>query len=260
VRSGRCFGRRSDDGDGSRAVSALSGERGREIWDGQQWQGPLSVSAGRDLRAEVYAGIGVSGVLARGEAANCRDDAQREWHWGYRARAAGRPDHGAQGIKKKAAALSPVNKGVVAGCCPDTITVEVRRVEAAEVDEMGSFVGSKAHQRWVWHAIDHLTGVVLASVFGNRADAGFWQLQQLLQPFGLVHFYTDAAGVYDHHLPAPAHTVGKLDTQQIERKHLTLRTRIKRLARKTICFSKSVFMPDTVMGLFVNRYAFGTPV
>jgi insertion element IS1 protein InsB len=140
------------------------------------------------------------------------------------------------------------------------MTVEIRRVEAAEVDEMWSFVGSKAHQRWLWHAIDPLTGVVLAYVFGSRADEVFVELQKLLKPFGLEHFYTDAAGVYARHLPAPAHTVGKLHTQQIERKHLTLRTRIKRLARKTICFSKSVFMHDTVIGLFVNRYEFGTPV
>jgi insertion element IS1 protein InsB len=66
--------------------------------------------------------------------------------------------------------------------------------------------------------------------------------------------------VYDRQLPTAAHTVGKVYTQQIERKHLTLRTRLKRLARKTICFSKSVFMHDTVIGLFVNRYEFGTPI
>ena len=125
---------------------------------------------------------------------------------------------------------------------------------------MWSFVGSKAHQRWLWHAIDHLTGVVLAYVLGSRADEVFVQLQKLLKPFGLVHFYTDAAGVYDRHLSTSAHTVGKIYTQQIERKHLTLRTRIKRLARKTICFSKSVPMHDTVIGLFMNRYEFGTPV
>jgi len=133
-------------------------------------------------------------------------------------------------------------------------------VEAAEVDEMWSFVQNKAHQRWLWHAIDHLTGVVLAYAFGSRADAVFVELKKLLEPFGLEHFYTDAAGVYKRHLPAPAHTVGKMHTQQIERKHLTLRTRIKRLARKTLCFSKSVLMHDTVIGLFVNRYEFGTSV
>ena len=39
--------------------------------------------------------------------------------------------------------------------------------------------------------------------------------------------------------------------------HLTIRTRIKRLARKTICFSKSIQMHNIVIGLFVNRYEFG---
>jgi insertion element IS1 protein InsB len=133
-------------------------------------------------------------------------------------------------------------------------------VEAAEIDERWSFVQSKAPQRWLWHAIDHLTGVVLAYPFGSRADEVFVELKKLRNPFGLGHFYTDAAGVYDRHLPATTHTVGKLHTQKIERKHLTLRTRIKRLARKTICFSKSVFMHDTVIGLFVNRYEFGAPI
>ena len=163
-------------------------------------------------------------------------------------------------MKNKASALSPVNKSVVEGCCPEAIPGEIRRVAAAEVDELWSFVQSKAHQRWLWHAIAHLTGGVLAYVFGSRAAEVFGEWQKLLKPFGLVHFYTDAAGVYDRHLPATAHTVGKVHTQQIERKPLTLRTRIKRLARKTICFSKSVFMHDTVIGLFVNRYEFGTPV
>jgi insertion element IS1 protein InsB len=125
---------------------------------------------------------------------------------------------------------------------------------------MWSFVGRKAQKRWLWHAIDHLTGVVLAYVFGNRAGEVFVELQKLLKPFGLVHFYTDGAGVYDRHLPTTAHSVGKVHTPQIERKHLTLRARLKRLARKTICFSKSVFMHDTVIGLSVNRYEFGAPV
>ena len=122
---------------------------------------------------------------------------------------------------------------------------------------MWSFVQRKAHQRWLWHAIDHLSGVVLAYAFGSRADAVFVELKKLLKPFGLVHFYTDGAGVYERHLPASAHTVGKSNTQQIERKHLTLRTRVKRLVRKTICFSKSVQMHDLLIGLFINRFEFG---
>jgi insertion element IS1 protein InsB len=108
--------------------------------------------------------------------------------------------------------------------------------------------------------MDHLPGVVLAYVVGSRADEGGVEVQKWLTPFGLVHFYTDAAGVYDRPLPAMAHPVGKVHTQQIARKPRTLRTRIKRLARKTSCFSKSIFRHDTVIGLFVNRYEFGTPL
>jgi len=78
-----------------------------------------------------------------------------------------------------------------------------------------------------------------------------------LIPFGIHHFYTDGAEVYQRHLEPEQHTVGKTYTQKIERKHLTLRTRIKRLVRKTICFSKSILLHDIVIGLFVNRYEFG---
>ncbi|RNC78707.1 hypothetical protein DA717_03100 [Piscirickettsiaceae bacterium NZ-RLO2] len=52
----------------------------------------------------------------------------------------------------------------------------------------------------------------------------------------------------------------KKNTQAIERKHLTLRTRIKRLARKTICFSKSEKMHDVLIGLFINKFEFGKAI
>jgi insertion element IS1 protein InsB len=103
----------------------------------------------------------------------------------------------------------------------------------------------------------HHTGAVLAYVFGRRKDAVFLQLKTLLEPFGLTRFYTDHWGAYERHLDPEMHSPGKRNTQKIERKHLTLRTRIKRLVRQTICFSKSIQMHDLVIGLFVNRYAFG---
>lgn len=130
----------------------------------------------------------------------------------------------------------------------------------AEADEMWSFVESKAQQRWLWHAIDHASGTVLAYVLASHQDEAFIQLKILLEPFGIMQFYTDGWGAYERHLDPTLHTVGKRNTQKIERKHLTLRTRIKRLARKTICFSKSVVMHDIVIGLFLNRYEFGLPI
>jgi len=47
------------------------------------------------------------------------------------------------------------------------------RVDEAEVDEMWSFVGQKKDQRWLWHALDHRSGQVLAYVFGRRKDEVF---------------------------------------------------------------------------------------
>jgi insertion element IS1 protein InsB len=125
---------------------------------------------------------------------------------------------------------------------------------------MWSFVGAKSNQRWLWHAIDHNTGKVLAYVLGKRQDIVFKQLQELLEPFGIRRYYTDDWGAYERHLDAETHHVGKRNTQKIERKHLTLRTRIKRLARKTICFSKLEKMHDIVIGLFINRYEFGRAI
>ena len=44
---------------------------------------------------------------------------------------------------------------------------------------------------------------------------------------------------------------------EIESKHINLRTRIKRLVRRTLCFSKTEQMHDLVIRLFINRYEFG---
>jgi insertion element IS1 protein InsB len=130
----------------------------------------------------------------------------------------------------------------------------------AEADEMWSFVGSKSQQRWLWHAIDHHSGAVLAYVLAAHEDEAFVKLKGLLEPFGITQFYTDGWGAYERLLNPDEHTVGKRNTQKIERKHLTFRTRIKRLARKTICFSKSIVMHDVVIGLFINRFEFGCAV
>ena len=115
-------------------------------------------------------------------------------------------------------------------------------VTEVQLDEMWSFVGRKGEQRWLWHAIDHQTGEVLAYVFGKRKDEVFLKLKELLEPFGITRFHTDGWGAYQRHLDPAHHAVGKRGTQKLERKHLTLRTRIKRLARKAICFSRSI--PD----------------
>jgi insertion element IS1 protein InsB len=158
-----------------------------------------------------------------------------------------------------------VNHAVLASVHPACIEVEICRADewegrrglSSELDEMWSYVGKKANQRWLWHAIDHHTGKVLASVFGERKDDVFLRLKALLKPFGITRFSTDGWGAYERHIAPEQHAVGKQHTQKIESKHINLRTRIKRLVRRTICFSKTERMHDLIIGLFVNRYEFG---
>ena len=106
----------------------------------------------------------------------------------------------------------------------------------------------------------HHTGTVLAYVFGRRQDTVFLALKALLEPFGITRYFTDGWGAYERHVEAEQHTIGKANTQKIESKHINLRTRIKRLVRRTICFSKTERMHDLVIGLFINRYEFGRPI
>ena len=161
-----------------------------------------------------------------------------------------------------------MNQSVLQSLHPEQVEVEiwradeleVRRGLSSELDEMWSYVRSKAHPRWLWHAIDHHTGKVLAYVFGRRQDTVFLELKALLEPFGITRYFTDGWGAYERHVEAEQHTVGKANTQKIESKHINLRTRIKRLVRRTICFSKTERMHDLVIGLFINRYEFGVSV
>ena len=125
-------------------------------------------------------------------------------------------------------------------------------------DEMWSFVQSKKGQRWLWWVEEAGSGHVLAFVFGRRTHATFRRLLAVLAAAGWAvgQWLTDAWGAYDPCLPTEQHLVGKGPMQRLERKHLTLRTRLKRLTRRTICFSKKQFFHDGLITLFIFHFFF----
>lgn len=75
----------------------------------------------------------------------------------------------------------------------------------------------------------------------------------MLKPFDISFFFTDDFGADTKELPGEKHVVGKRFTQRIERTNLTLRSRLKRLVRKTIGFSESEEMHDKVIRTFIER-------
>ena len=136
------------------------------------------------------------------------------------------------------------------------IDVEIRPI-SAEMDEMWSYYHDKSHQLWLWWAIDHATNVPLAYTFGTREHKYLDELLTLLKPFPIRTVYADNNYAYQKRLSSNVLVSGKKNTQRIERDHLTLRTRIKRLCRKTICFSKSKELHIAVIGTFINIVFFG---
>lgn len=124
---------------------------------------------------------------------------------------------------------------------------------------MWSFVGKKKHQIWLWWVEEATSGEVIAFTFGRRTHATFRKLKKLLASNGIIaeEWWTDQWGAYQDCLDDEERVEDKAELQSLERKHLTLRTRIKRLARKTICFSKSIAIHCTIIGLFINFYFFG---
>jgi len=162
-------------------------------------------------------------------------------------------------LKKADERTDNVNRELLEKNGKEGIEIDIVPINAidVELDEMWSFVGDKSNQRWLWLAIDHNTGDTVAFVFGRRKDEVFLKLKELLEPFKIGKYYTDNWGSYSKNLDEDKHEIGKRNTQTIERKNLTLRTRVKRLTRKTICFSKSIKMHDIVIGLLINVLDFG---
>ncbi len=97
-------------------------------------------------------------------------------------------------------------------------------------------------------------------MFGKRKDTVFQELKGLLEPFNISRYDTDDWGAYERHLDLETHEIGKTNTQKIERKNLNFRTWIKRLARRTICFSKLETMHDIVIGQLINKVEFGRDI
>ncbi len=122
-----------------------------------------------------------------------------------------------------------------------------------EADEFWSSVDNTHNQRWTWYALDRANGVVLAHQNGRRTDEMCDQLLAKLELFPIVASYTDGWQSYAKSLPAEQHYVGKKNTWKIERSNLNVRTRLKRLHRKTMCFSKDETIHDNVIGLYLEQ-------
>jgi insertion element IS1 protein InsB len=121
-----------------------------------------------------------------------------------------------------------------------------------EVDELWTYIGRKENEHWVAYALDKERNVV-DFVVGRRSVSTLRQLIDPLLASGVKKIETDRLTHYQKLIPKDKHHRSIYGINHIERKNLTLRTHLKRLSRRTICFSRKLTMLENCLRIYFWR-------
>jgi insertion element IS1 protein InsB len=105
-----------------------------------------------------------------------------------------------------------------------------------ELDEIRTYVQKKSRLLWIVYAIRKDTKEVVDFTIGGRTNQTLKRVTDTLLLSHATKVFTDRLSNYRFLLPAAIHCTKQYGTNSIERKNLSLRTHLKRLNRKTICF------------------------
>ena len=110
-----------------------------------------------------------------------------------------------------------------------------------EVDEMWTYVGKNdpTCYSWITYAINRRTNCIIDVAFGSRSRNNLKQVIDSVKSHNPSKIVTDKLIIYPKLVAPFDHDTNRYSNNHIERGNLTLRTHLKRLARRTICFSKT---------------------
>lgn len=111
-----------------------------------------------------------------------------------------------------------------------------------EVDEIKTFVGNKRRKIWIAYALERESRQVVSFKVGSRTHATLKTVLQTLFLSEAKTIYTDKLPAYHLLIPEALHRSWPRCTNHIERCNLSLRTHLKRLSRRSICFSRNAAM------------------
>lgn len=123
-----------------------------------------------------------------------------------------------------------------------------------EVDELRTYIGRKGNEYWLAYALNQTTGKVIDFVIGKRSKRTLSILVNTLILSGVNKIRTDNLNIYQSLIPEKIHHHGAYCINHIERKNLTIRTHIKRLSRRTICFSRSFSLLESCMKIYFWKH------
>ena len=119
-----------------------------------------------------------------------------------------------------------------------------------EVDELKTYIKNKNKECWVIYALDKESRQVVDLKVGRRTKKNLKRVADTLLLAKCKQVYTDGLDIYRQIIPSAIHKVKRYGTNKIERKNLSLRTHLKRLNRKTICYSKSLLMLEACLKIY----------
>lgn len=109
-----------------------------------------------------------------------------------------------------------------------------------EVDELFTFVGKKTNRICIAYSLEPTTGNVIDIVVGRRNKTNLRKITDTLILSEAKQIKTDKLNLYGFIIPKRLHQTKNRGINKIERSNLNLRTHLKRLTRRSICFSKSL--------------------
>ena len=122
-----------------------------------------------------------------------------------------------------------------------------------EVDEIKTFVKRKKRKIWIVYALERASRQVVSFNIGARTNKTLNVVLTTLTLSKARRIYTDKLVNYRYLIDYRVHRTNVYGTNHIERKNLTLRTHLKRLNRRTICFSRSIEMLRACLLIYFFR-------
>jgi insertion element IS1 protein InsB len=119
-----------------------------------------------------------------------------------------------------------------------------------EVDELWTYIGRKDNEYWIAYALNRKTRKVVDFIIGKRTKATLKKLIDRLSLSNPKTIRTDRLTLYQRIIPKELHRSDSYCINRIERKNLSIRTHLKRLSRRTICFSRSMVMLESCLKLY----------
>lgn len=117
-----------------------------------------------------------------------------------------------------------------------------------EVDEIKTFVGCKSNHIWIAYALNRETKSVVSFSVGPRTNNTLNQVLDKLT--NAKRIYTDRLKNYKYLIDPAIHRTTLYGTNHIERHNLTIRTHIKRLNRRTICFTRKAGVLYAILKIY----------